>query len=160
MYQNSILFSWISFALHLTTQVMISDLQADIDQENEPDFSKFSCLVFVHIYQMQSKYSLKVIKPHHQLSDKVLLTDSTIGLPQTRRDKRQNARQRGRRGHNKDQRRQLSEKLLKGTTCHNFLPGWPWGTFGSTWYKDDLNSSSFRGLADAGDHRVGFESHV
>ena len=111
------------------------------------------------IVQIQSVQAvLKVTKPHHQLSDKVLLSDSTIGLPQTRRDKRQNGRQRGRRGHNKDQRRQLSEKLLKGTMLHNFFsPGWPWETFGSTWYKVVLNSSSLRGLADAGDHRVGFE---
>jgi len=82
-------------------QVMISDLQADIDQENEPDFN------------------------------------STIGLPQTRRDKRQNGkRQRGRRGHNKEQRRQLREKLLlKKITCniknHQVDPGKPLGAPGA-----------------------------
>ena len=42
---------------------------------------------------------------------KEFLTDTTVGLPQTRRDKRQNSRPRGRRGQNKEQRRQLSDKL-------------------------------------------------
>jgi len=70
-------------------QVMISDLQADIDLENEPDFSKFSGFVHtVHIL------ILKLRKPHHIIN--YLMehpsSDSTIGLPQTRRDKRQNGK--------------------------------------------------------------------
>ena len=41
-----------------------------------------------------------------------IFTDTTVGLPQTRRDKRQNSqRPRGRRGQNKEQRRQLSDKM-------------------------------------------------
>ena len=114
---------------------MISDLQADIDQENEPDFSKFSG--FVHTIHI---LILKLRKPHHIIN--YLMehpsSDSTIGLPQTRRDKRQNAqRQRGRRGHNKEQRRQLREKLLlkKRNNCniknHQVDPGKPLGAPGA-----------------------------
>ena len=47
---------------------MISDLQADIDQENEPDFSKFSR--FAHAIHI---LILKLGKLHRQLSDKVSL---------------------------------------------------------------------------------------
>ena len=47
---------------------MISDLQADIDQENEPDFSKFSR--FAHAIHI---LILKLGKPHPQSSDKVPL---------------------------------------------------------------------------------------
>ena len=139
---------------------MISDLQADIDQENEPDFSKFSG--FVHTIHI---LILKLRKPHHIIN--YLMehpsSDSTIGLPQTRRDKRQNGkRQRGRRGHNKEQRRQLREKLLlknRNNLQQQKPPGWPWETFGSTWCKAVLSNSSFRDHVDAGDHRVGFESY-
>ena len=89
---------------------MISDLQADIDQENEPDFSEWfpvfssKMIFFIPVLEICS-YILT-----HFHSE--FFTDTTVGLPQTRRDKRQNSqRPRGRRGQNKEQRRQLSDKM-------------------------------------------------
>ena len=89
---------------------MISDLQADIDQENEPDFSKsfsfFSSQIDIVLFPV---LEIRTCSLDHFYSES--FTDTTVGLPQTRRDKRQNSRPRGRRGQNKEQRRQLSEKL-------------------------------------------------
>ena len=90
---------------------MISDLQADIDQENEPDFSKsfnfFSSQIVPLLWTSVCNYAICILNHFHTK----FFTDTTVGLPQTRRDKRQNSRPRGRRGQNKEQRRQLSDKL-------------------------------------------------
>ena len=64
-----------------------------------------SCHCYGHLYAI---YAICIL--NHFYNE--FFTDTTVGLPQTRRDKRQNSqRPRGRRGQNKEQRRQLSDKL-------------------------------------------------
>ena len=76
---------------------MISDLQADIDEENQLDFSKFG----------------------NDMQNKFIFSDSTVALPHSRRDKRQNVRQRGR-ARPRQRQRQSQRPLNLGDLWQHF----------------------------------------